>query len=332
MKDIYSPLDIDEEWDNMAPMVDAPVMAGAEGATAVAVKPDEGKAEMKALMPTKEVATSTLPPVAESNAMSADAMPATPPSVNEGLKEDTYSQDAAFEVANANMDMNTDVAANTDDKLNIGEINPAIKAEMAEPSDETSAKSVAAVESEKPKNEKMDSTPIPVIDMNEASYELNGTKDSAINPGKSFAPEEKPAEDRFAGIGTEENTEVPEEEKPEASEEEPTKQEEPAAAELPVTPAGKEVSKFGSSSKNEMKFDMGEEENPKPEVSNSRLQSLMTEWADMKQKTQDRLNDLRTETDKKLADLEAELKSTQDKIEAAQTQRDEIDAKLNELV
>ena len=334
MKDIYSPLDIDEEWDNMAPMVDAPVMGGAEGATAVAVKPDEGTADMNAMTPAKEEAISTLPPVAESNTMSTNTMPATPPLVNEGLKEDTASQDAAFEVANADMGMNTDVATNTDDKLNIGEINPAIGAKMAESSVETSAESVAAVKSEEPKGEKMDSTPtpIPVIDMNEASNELNGTKDSVINPGKSFAPEEKPAEDRFSGMEAEENTKAPKEQKPEASKKGPTKQEEPAAAELPVTPADNKVSKFGSNSKNEIKFDMDEKQNPNPEVSNVRLESLMTEWADMKQKTQNRLNDLRAETDKKLADLEEDLKKTQDKIAAAESQRDEIDAKLSELI
>lgn len=333
MKDIYSPLDIDEEWDNMAPMVDAPVMGGAEGATAVAVKPDEGT-DMNAMMPAKEEATSTLPPVAESNSMNTDTMPATPPLVNEGLKEDTASQDAAFEVANADMG----AAMNDDDKLNIGDINPTMNTETPQAGLDMQANEnmnqdmKPAMPEQMPKTmspakeENKVATAVPVIDMNEASTEMTNTKDSAVKVGESFTPEEKPAEDRFEGMETEETEEAPKEEKPKAS------NEEPAAAELPVTPADKEVSEFGSSSKDKMKFDMGEEENPKPEVSNSRLQSLMTEWADMKQKTQDRLNDLRAETDKKLADLEAELKSTQDKIEAAQSQRDEIDAKLNELV
>ena len=247
MKDIYSPLDIDEEWDNMAPMVDAPVMGGAEGATAVAVKPDEGTADMNAMMPAKEEATSTLPPVAESNAMSTDTMPATPPLVNEGLKEDTASQDAAFEVANADMGMNN-MAANTDDKLNINEINPdataaAPSAEMAMPSTD---------EMPKADTKEATATPVPVIDMNAATSEMKDSGDGGIKVGESFTPEEKPAEDRFEGMEAEEKEEAPKEEKPEDS------KEEPAAAELPVTPADKEVSKFGSSSKNEMKFDMSE--------------------------------------------------------------------------
>ncbi len=292
MKDIYSPLDIDEEWDNMAPMVDAPVMGGAEGATAVAVKPDEGTADMNAMMPVKEEATSTLPPVAESNAMTTDTMPATPPLVNEGLKEDTASQDAAFEVANADMG----AAMNTDGKLNIGEINPA----ATETTDTT-------VTAKAP-------TPVPVIDMNEASAEMNSTGEGAVEVGKSFTPEEKPAEDRFAGMETEEKEEAPKEEKPEAS------KEEPAAAELPVTPAENK----------ELKFD--KDDVNKPEVSNTRLESLMSEWADMKKRTQDRLNDLRKEIDEKIRKLEEEIKAKEDAMAKAEAERDDIDAKLNELV
>jgi cytochrome c556 len=246
VKDIYSPLDIDEEWDNMAP-IDAPVMGGAEGATAVAVKPDEGRADMSAMMPAKEEATSTLPPVAESNAMSTDTIPTTPPSVNEGLKEDTASQDAAFEVANADMGMNN-MAANTDDKLNINEINP--DATAAAPSVEMAMP--GADEMTKADTKEATATPVPVIDMNAATSEMKDSGDNGIKVGESFTPEEKPAEDRFEGMETEEKEEAPKEEKPEAS------KEEPAAAELPVTPADKEVSKFDSSSKSEMKFDMSE--------------------------------------------------------------------------
>jgi cytochrome c556 len=95
-------------------------------------------------------------------------------------------------------------------------------------------------------------TPVPVIDMNAATSEMKDSGDNGIKVGESFTPEEKPAEDRFEGMETEEKEEAPKEEKPEAS------KEEPAAAELPVTPADKEVSKFDSSSKSEMKFDMSE--------------------------------------------------------------------------
>jgi hypothetical protein len=253
VKDIYSPLDIDEEWDNMAPMVDAPVMGGAEGATAVAVKPDEGTADMNAMMPVKEEATSTLPPVAESNAMNTDTMPATPPLVNEGLKEDTSSQDAAFEVANADMGMNN-MAANTDDKLNINDINP--DATAATPSAEMAMP--GADEMPKANTKEATATPVPVIDMNAATTEMKDSGDGGIKVGESFTPEEKPAEDRFEGMEADEKEEAPKEVKPETPKEEASKPEEPAAAELPVTPADNEVSKFGSNSNNEMKFDMSE--------------------------------------------------------------------------
>ncbi len=230
----------------MAP-IDAPVMGGAEGATAVAVKPDEGRADMSAMMPAKEEATSTLPPVAESNAMSTDTIPATPPLVNEGLKEDTASQDAAFEVANADMGMNN-MATNTDDKLSINDINP--DATAAAPSGKMAMP--GAEEMPKADIKEATATPVPVIDMNAATSEMKDSVDSGIKVGESFTPEEKPAKDRFEGMETEEKEEAPKEEKPEAS------KEEPAAAELPVTPADKEVSKFDSSSKSEMKFDMSE--------------------------------------------------------------------------
>ena len=311
MKDIYSPLDIDEEWDNMAPMVDAPVMGGTEGATAVAVKPE---AEMST-PEVAETAISTLPPTTEA--------PAEMPNNNmaSGLKEST-EEDAAFQVANADMGMNT-MAANTDDKLNIAEISPTATA-AASP---TEVAMPSADEMPKAEAKETATTPIPVIDMNEANS--TPAAESITMPGESFAPEEKPTTgDRFEGMEAEENEDAPKEAKPETPKEEAAKPEEPAAAELPVTPADKEVSKFGSNSKNEMKFDMNEA----PSVSHSKLESLMSDWEDMKQRTQDRLNDLKSEKEDMLAKLEQELKDTQDKISATEAERDDIDAKLNELV
>ena len=247
MKDIYSPLDIDEEWDNMAPMVDAPVMGGAEGATAVAVKPDEGT-DMNAMMPAKEEATSTLPPAMES------------PAVDTADTKESTAEDAAFTVANADMG----AAMNDDDKLNIGDINPTMSTETPQTGVDMQANEnmnqdmKPAMPEQMPeamnptKEENKVATAVPVIDMNEASTEMTNTTDSSVKVGESFTPEEKPAEDRFEGMETEEKPKASNEEKPKAP------KEEPAAAELPVTPADKEVSKFGSNSKNEMKFDMSE--------------------------------------------------------------------------
>ena len=92
----------------------------------------------------------------------------------------------------------------------------------------------------------------------------------------------------------------------------------------------KGLSKFGDEDK--MKFDMGEEPSGSKEISGSRLESLMGEWEAMKKRTQDRLNDLRKEKDAMLSKLEQELKETEDKIAATEAERDDIDAKLNELM
>ena len=239
MKDIYSPLDIDEEWDNMAPMVDAPVMGGTEGATAVAVKPEEEMSTPEVA----ETAISTLPPTTEA--------PAEMPNNNmaSGLKEST-EEDAAFQVANADMGTNT-MAANTDDKLNIAEISPTATAAASS----TEVAMPSADEMPKAEAKETATTPIPVIDLSEAKS--TPAAESITMPGERFAPEEKPTTgDRFEGMEAEENEDAPKEVKPETPKEEASKPEEPAAAELPVTPADKEVSKFGS--KNEMKFDMGD--------------------------------------------------------------------------
>jgi len=292
VKDIYSPLDIDEEWDNMAPMADAPAMPamGTEGATAVAVKPATEEVPATPADLSSETTVSTLPPATEAPATTGmEAMGNTNPAAE---MKDNSGEDAAYEVANADMG----AAMNTDGKLNIGEINPA----ATETTDTT-------VTAKAP-------TPVPVIDMNEASAEMNSTGEGAVEVGKSFTPEEKPAEDRFAGMETEEKEEAPKEEKPEAS------KEEPAAAELPVTPAENK----------ELKFD--KDDVNKPEVSNTRLESLMSEWADMKKRTQDRLNDLRKEIDEKIRKLEEEIKAKEDAMAKAEAERDDIDAKLNELV
>ena len=230
MKDIYSPLDIDEEWDDIAP-----AMEGSGSSTAVLVRPDT-PVETPAV--TSEVApdlsgndgTSTLAPAAEVTAEAPAEMPNTKmaPELNESIAED-----AAFKVANTDMGMGMDSApAKTDGTLNIGEINPATSA------------AASTTEMAMPKADAKVTTPIPVIDMNEANS--TPAAESITMPGESFTPEEKPVTgDRFEGM--KEEKEAPKEEKP-------------AAAELPVTHADKKatlkVDKGDSGS--EMKFDMGD--------------------------------------------------------------------------
>ncbi len=240
MKDIYSPLDIDEEWDDITPD-----MAGS-----VAVLDNPNTQAVTKLAVTSEEApdlsgndgTSTLAPAAEVTAEAPAKMPNT--NMAQGLNEST-EEDAAFKVANTDMGMGmNNMAANTDDKLNIKDINPATTAAAPAPATEMAMPTI-----DEPKADAKVTTPIPVINMNEANS--TPAAESITMPGESFAPEEKPATgDRFEGM--KEEKEAPEEEKPEVS------KEEPAAAELPVTHADEEVSKFGSSSKNKMKFDMSE--------------------------------------------------------------------------
>ena len=235
MKDIYSPLDIDEEWDDIAP-----AMEGSGSSTAVLVRPDK-PVETPAV--TSEVApdlsgndaTSTLAPAAEVTAEAPAEMPNT--NMAQGLDEST-AEDAAFKVANADMGMGMDSApAKTDGTLNIGEINPATSAAA-------STTEMAMPTIDEPKADAKVTTPIPVIDMNEANS--TPAAESITMPGESFTPEEKPVTgDRFEGM--KEEKEAPKEEKP-------------AAAELPVTHADKKatlkVDKGDSGS--EMKFDMGD--------------------------------------------------------------------------
>lgn len=306
MKDIYSPLDIDEEWDNMAPMADAPMMASSEGATAVAVKPDASVAN--------EDTASTLPTSMEAPVVD-----------NTDAKEST-AEDAAFTVANADMG----AAMNNDDKLNIGEINPAINAETPQAdrdiqANENMTQDMKPAMPEKmpeamaPENEENKAaTAVPVIDMNEAKKEMTSDTNSTVSVGESFAPEQKPDKNRFEDMDT--KKEKPAKEvtnaMPEANEK--AEPQESAATELPVTPSdNKNVSKF---SKNEMKFDMGEA----PSVTKSHLEFVMGEWQDMKDKTRKDLLKLRQETEEKLSSLEAELSS-------AEAQKAQIDTMLSEL-
>ncbi len=249
MKDIYSPLDIDEEWDDITPDMAGSVAVLDNPNTPAVTKLAVTSAEAPDL--SGNDGTSTLAPVAEVPAEAPAEMPADMSNTNMApeLKE-PIAEDAAYKVANTDMGMgmgmNT-MAANTDDKLNINEINPGATAapatEMAMPNTNT----------EVPKADAKVTTPIPVIDMNEA--ETTPAAESITMPGESFTPEEKPTTgDRFEGMETEEKEEAPKEEKPEAL------KEEPAAAELPVTHADKKatlgVAKDASDSG--MKFDMGD--------------------------------------------------------------------------
>ena len=231
MKDIYSPLDIDEEWDDIAP-----AMEGSGSSTAVLVRPDK-PVETPAV--TSEVApdlsgndaTSTLAPAAEVTAEAPAEMPNTnmAPELNESIAED-----AAFKVANTDMGMGMDSApAKTDGTLNIGEINPATSA------------AASTTEMAMPKADAKVTTPIPVIDMNEANS--TPAAESITMPGESFTPEEKPVTgDRFEGMETEEKEKAP-------------KVEKPAAAELPVTHADKkDLMVDEGDSGSEMKFDLGD--------------------------------------------------------------------------
>ena len=247
MKDIYSPLDIDEEWDDIAP-----AMEGSGSSTAVLVRPDT-PVETPAV--TSEVApdlsgndgTSTLAPAAEVTAEAPAEMPADMSDTNmaQGLNE-PIAEDAAFKVANPDMGMGMDSApAKTDGTLNIGEINPATSAAA-------STTEMAMPTIDEPKADPKVTTPIPVIDMNEANS--TPAAESITMPGESFTPEEKPVTgDRFEGM-EEEKEKAPKVEKPEA-----LKEEKPAAAELPVTHADKkDLMVDEGDSGSEMKFDMGD--------------------------------------------------------------------------
>ena len=236
MKDIYSPLDIDEECDDIAP-----AMEGSGSSTAVLVRPDK-PVETPAV--TSEVApdlsgndaTSTLAPAAEVTAEAPAEMPADMSDTNmaQGLNE-PIAEDAAFKVANTDMGMDS-APAKTDGTLNIGEINPATSAAA-------STTEMAMPTIDEPKADPKVTTPIPVIDMNEANS--TPAAESITMPGESFTPEEKPVTgDRFEGM--KEEKEAPKEEKP-------------AAAELPVTHADKkDLMVDEGDSGSEMKFDMGD--------------------------------------------------------------------------
>jgi hypothetical protein len=239
VKDIYSPLDIDEEWDDITPD-----MAGS-----VAVLDNPNTQAVTKLAVTSEEApdlsgndgTSTLAPAAEVTAEAPAEMPNT--NMAQGLKEST-EEDAAFKVANTDMGMDS-APAKTDGTLNIGEINPATTAAAS-----TTDMAMPNTDTEVPKADAKVTTPIPVIDMNEANS--TPAAESITMPGESFTPEEIPTTgDRFEGMKTEEK------EAPKAA---PANTEEPAAAELPVTHADKKATfkadKGDSGSK--MKFDMGD--------------------------------------------------------------------------
>jgi len=249
VKDIYSPLDIDEEWDDITPDMAGSVAVldnpNTPAVTKLAVTSAEASAEAPDL--SGNDGTSTLAPVAEVPAEAPAEMPNT--NMAQGLNE-PITEDAAYKVANTDMGMGMDSApAKTDGTLNIGEINPATTAansttEMAMPTiDEPKADAKVTNTDAKV------TTPIPVIDMNEANS--TPAAESITMPGESFTPEEKPTTgDRFEGM----------KEEKEAPKEAPANTEKPAAAELPVTHADKKATykaKKGASG-SEMKFDMGD--------------------------------------------------------------------------
>ncbi len=304
MKDIYSPLDIDEEWDNMAPMADAPAMPAmsTEGATAVAVKPAE-QSPMEGGMDTM----STLPPADSTNELKDPA---------ESAAMDVSTMGAPTAEAPIMSTSNGDEkAAGT---LELNDINPSASSEttdasmaMPESKDEMANNSLGA------DTEKAAATPIPVIDMNEASKEMSDTNNTSVNVGESFTPEEKPAEDRFAGMKAEqvepEKTDTNAEMKDDSS----TKTEAPAAAELPVTPADNKVSKFDD--KDKMKFDMSE--------ANEAMDSFEKESDTQDNKFIKMLEEAR---DRALEGIGHEIDAAQNKLSDLNGQLDKIGTKRDE--
>ena len=251
MKDIYSPLDIDEEWDNMAPMADAPAMPAmsTEGATAVAVKPAE-QSPMEGGMD----AMSTLPPADSTNELKD-------PAESAAMDVSTMGAPTA-EAPIMPTNSGDEKAAGT---LELNDINPSTSSEaadtgmtMPQTKDMSMPESKDGMANDNPgaDTEKAAATPIPVIDMNEASKEMGDTNNTSVNVGESFTPEEKPAEDRFAGMKAEQVEPESADTDAEMKDDSSTKTEAPAAAELPVTPADNKVSKFDD--KDKMKFDMSE--------------------------------------------------------------------------
>jgi hypothetical protein len=304
VKDIYSPLDIDEEWDNMAPMADAPAMPAmsTEGATAVAVKPAE-QSPMEGGMDTM----STLPPADSTNELKDPA---------ESAAMDVSTMGAPTAEAPIMSTSNGDEkAAGT---LELNDINPSASSEttdasmaMPESKDEMANNSLGA------DTEKAAATPIPVIDMNEASKEMSDTNNTSVNVGESFTPEEKPAEDRFAGMKAEqvepEKTDTNAEMKDDSS----TKTEAPAAAELPVTPADNKVSKFDD--KDKMKFDMSE--------ANEAMDSFEKESDTQDNKFIKMLEEAR---DRALEGIGHEIDAAQNKLSDLNGQLDKIGTKRDE--
>lgn len=259
MKDIYSPLEIDEEWDDMAPMapdVNGPNM-NTGSATAVAVKPEEmgtgmeqlGESSMSTLPPATEAASadtgseeavsSELPmPEVKSNVMpGAEMKPAdvsTDTSTDTAVNETMASQNSAYDAAEMAIGEDVksmpgaDMASKDENTLNVSDTT---SAPVVEAPASAVATAEVAVENENNKdNAKTESPaePTPVkVDVQAAEAEAPAEGNTAT----TYTPEIEPA----AGIR--------EDMKPEP--EEPTKEEKPAEepkaeepkVDLPVSPA-----------------------------------------------------------------------------------------------
>jgi len=260
VKDIYSPLEIDEEWDDMAPVGAAgPVMGGEMSAetgtaTAVAVKPEMStdieqpvESASSTLPPTTERGESTeLPmPEAQSNVMPGSEMKPADVTADAGTNEGTMTDDAAYNAAEMAIgeDIKAMPGANTaqDETLNVSDTTSAPVVEA--PAAAMATAEVAAEEDKTPESAAPAEMPEPApvkVDVKAAEAEAPAETNSAA--GATFTPEVEPE----GGI------------RPDMVKEEVKPKEEPAKEDLPVSPA--------DSNENSEEEKPKEEASEKPEI------------------------------------------------------------------
>lgn len=304
MKDIYSPLEIDEEWDQRAPD-----MTGGEtdGSTSVAVAPDpNGNAAdtAPALEMSTDTSASTLPPEStpDTAAMMTDTageMPMTDP---------------AHDVAEAVVEGHDSIAPAAD--TSVGEGTLQYHEMSAETPDATSVDTGSNEEVTSAKEAvdqpEVDAEPMRINVMGDDSGDAEGESSSVPEAGSVVEPQVKPE-----GMTDEVVTPEPKEE-PEVAEE----------PELPASPVAEE----------EPNEEAGEDTGDASEVSTAdmdstdkRLMAAMDRWKEKKRQEVKDLTELRERVESDIAKMNDEITDLQARVTTKEGELDSIGQLLDEI-
>ncbi len=303
MKDIYSPLEIDEEWDQRAPDMGS----NEGGGTTVAVAPESGVVNSADM--SSEVGTSTLPP--EQAADMSNDTNSVPMAGDTVEPTGDMAHDPAHDAAEAAVaNEASDVIPAPADTLDINDMNS-----NPEPSgvmgDETADSSIEeggndVVQPDSTEGDTVETTEEPESMKVNVMGDTADEPDNKVEAGETFNPE------TFPGGKMPE----PETVEPEAKED---KEPEP---ELPASPVAEEE---------KSEHEPEAEEPTEMDSTDKRFMAAIEEWNKAKERANERLTKLKADVEADIDRTRAEIAGLEEHVDTKEKEMEEIQGQLDEL-